>query len=89
HEIRHFCPWESTASVSAYALRKLKQWRRVENYLASLDPKLPIFLYRVLVEQKLEKKLFAPREGDETIQDIKLLQSGLEKLSHYFQFLPA
>ncbi|MGL4371882.1 MAG: hypothetical protein ACRCTK_04430 [Alphaproteobacteria bacterium] len=89
HEIRHFCPWEGTAPVSAYALRKLKQWRRVENYLASLDPKLPIFLYRVLVEQKLEKKLFAPREGDETIQDIKLLQSGLEKLSHYFQFLPA
>lgn len=88
HEIRHFCPWEGAASVSGHTLRKLKQWRRLENYLASLDPKLPVFLYRVLVEQKLEKKLFSPRERDQAIQETKLLQNGLEKLSHYFQFLP-
>ncbi|MGL5785081.1 MAG: hypothetical protein ACRCYZ_06500 [Alphaproteobacteria bacterium] len=89
HEVRHFCPWEDTFSISRHTLRKLKQWRRVEAYLGSLDTKLPAFLYRVLVEQKLEKKLFSSKEDPQTIQEIRFLQNGLEKLSHYFQFLPA
>jgi hypothetical protein len=88
HEIHAFSPWEDSASPSRYTLRKLKQWKRLEGYLGALDPKLPAFLYRVLVEQQLEKKLFSPTKENQTIQEVHLLQNALEKLSHYFKFLP-